>query len=165
MQNKNENLINKIFLIALPTIFIIVLAVVLITVFKPFDYRKISQLKDTTVSNCLNENYNAANKQKNYYVLFYNDNDADNSLIEETVLKYANYAKGNKDAYKIFTLEVSEQDIQELTQKVNTITSLDNLPLLIEVKDGAVNNRYSTISKICSTLEDKINSLESSSNK
>ena len=63
MENKKSTLVTKIFYLSFIVIFLAFVVVVLLTIFKPFDYKELNQLKHTTVEKCLEENINAAGKQ------------------------------------------------------------------------------------------------------
>ena len=121
MENKKNTLVNRIFYLSFIVIFLIFVVVVLLSVFKPFEYKKLEQLKYTTVEECLEENINAAGKQTKYYVLVYSNNDEENEQMLDAVLEYANFAKKHKDASKIFVIEYDADILEALTGKVSSI--------------------------------------------
>ena len=158
MENKKNTLVNRIFYLSFIVIFLIFVVVVLLSVFKPFEYKKLEQLKHTTVEECLEENINAAGKQTKYYVLVYSNNDEENEQMLDAVLEYANFARKHKDASKIFVIEYDADILEALTGKVSSIKAEDDLPYMFIVNEKSVSTKYNTASKIANALEEAINS-------
>lgn len=65
--------------------------------------KKYEQLKEITYSKLLSQKY------ENYYVVFHAAGCPYCEELEPTVVKYANYAKKNRDAYPIFHLNLSDK--------------------------------------------------------
>ena len=160
MENKKSTLVTKIFYLSFIVIFLAFVVVVLLTIFKPFDYKELNQLKHTTVEKCLEENINAAGKQSKYYVLVYSSNDNENEQMFDAVIEYANFAKSHKDVNKIFVIEYSEAIKEALASKVTAIKAEEDLPYMFVVNEKAVSTKYDNVSKIANVLTEAVQDHE-----
>ena len=161
--SSNSKVMNIIYFSAFGVILLGLLIFVLITIFKPFDYKSINKLKHTTIENCLQENKNAKGKQSKYYLLVYAKDDDDNKNIEPMVLEYANYLKHHSkltDTLPIYVLEYDESMASTLGQISAAAHTVDGMPLMFIVNEGAVSTTYETCSKINQALSDALDKLK-----
>lgn len=154
---QNKNIINKVFYISLAAIFVIFLAVVLITIFRPFDYKKISHLKDTSFEQCLKKEKTGGDKQKQYYVLIYQKDSKDIANIEEVVVKYANETRKNKELPEIYTLEYNSEIAEDLNELISALKDESDVPYMFIVStSGTVSTKYDSCSSINNALIKKM---------
>jgi len=154
MENKNDKLSNILFISSFGVIFIILLAFVLITIFEPFDKKKISQLPETSIEECLKEKGNSDNK---YYCLIYTKDDVDNEFITEVVLAYYKAAKKDSSLLPIYVMEYSKQDAEKVAELLETVDADDKLPYMFIVNKTAVSTKFNTSSKINTELTAAMN--------
>ncbi len=145
--NKNEKLINTIFIISLAVILLALTAVVLIEIFNPFGVKKISQLPDTTISQCLTKE-----KDSKYYVLIYDPNDTDNENIKSVLIEYYQAQKKNESLNSLYVIDYTKESAESVKAIVSDVESVENLPYMFIVSSGTVSTKYNTSSKICNAL-------------
>ena len=164
MKKENHNIINVIYVGAFIALFVGLLAFVLISVLKPFDYKKIERVKHTKIEECLNENTNAKGTQSKYYLLVYSKDDKDNENIEKQVLEYANYVKHHatqKDIVPLYLLAYNESDIDTLKTISTSIEDVESMPIMFIVDGNKVTStKYETCSKINKALYDALTKLK-----
>ena len=162
MSNTNNKIINKkttfdmsvFYLVILGVIFVAILVTSLFLIFKPFNYKKLDDLKETNVANVLKEK--PKNASNSYYVLIYEEGSYKNDIIEKAVLDYANYAKREKDAKPLYRLSYDEKLIGSLASAVGSDIE-GNIPMLILVEKGAVST--SSTKKTPSEINTLLDSL------
>ena len=145
--NKNDKLINTLFLISLGVIFIALVLVVLISIFEPFGVKKISQLPTTTISKCLTQE-----KDKKYYCVIYDPNDPDNENIKQVLIDYNKAKKEKASLNSLYVIDYTKEDPEAVKQLLEKVESVDNLPYMFLVSSGSVSTKYDTSSKICNVL-------------
>ncbi len=155
-QLKKEGLtVNKIYLgilMAVTAIFVVALVLVL---FNVFEYKEFSSLKELQAETFTNQKVEGANS---YYVLVYDKDNAENELIEEKVLEYANYAKNKEGASPIFILEYTSANASIIQNKLTSSFNVNtDLPCLVTISNGSVTNPKKTVSSILQLLEDEMN--------
>lgn len=162
MNKSNNKVMNIIYFSAFGLIFIGLLIFVLVSIFKPFDYKKLEKLKETTVEECLNENKNAKGTQSDYYLLVLEKDSLMNENIKGQVLEYANYVKHHKnsDAKPIYVVYYEEAKLEQFKTVSSKIESSANIPMMFLVKEGKASSTYETCSKINTTLESVLADLE-----
>ena len=117
--------------------------VIFITLYwiKPFAYKKLESIPEIEASEALTKHVNEAGTQTSYYVLIYNKDSLTNSLIEETVLEYANLVRTEgKDSNlaKIYLLEMTAENASVITAFDSKIKDVDTCPVLIKVSNQKV---------------------------
>ena len=150
---KNKNL-DLIIILASITVLAIITAVILLT--RPYEARSLEDIKTVNVNN-----YKTMNKNESeYFVLLYNSKNEVPEYVVECVLEYAEYARNNDKAPKIYVIDYN---------KDKTVTNSDNfniaagnlstqLPCLATIStSGSVTNKKTTGSDICNLLEDYMN--------
>lgn len=145
--NKNDKLINTLFLISLGVIFIVLVLVVFISIFEPFGVKKISQLPTTTISKCLTQE-----KDKKYYCVIYDPNDLDNENIKQVLIDYNKAKKEKASLNSLYVIDYTKEDPEAVKQLLEKIENADNLPYMFLVSSGSVSTKYDTSSKICNVL-------------
>ena len=163
-KDETNKILNIIYLAAFALILLGLVAFVLITILKPFDYHSMEKVRHTTIENCLQENKNAKGKQSKYYLLVYAKDDDDNQNIEPIVLEYANYLRHHKDlkdAMPIYLLAYDESMKETLAQMNPEAQEKEGMPIMFVVSDGAVSSTPDkTCSKINGTLSDALDKLK-----
>ena len=89
-------------ILATITVFAIITAIVLLT--RPYEARSIEDIKTVNVNN-----YKTMNKNESeYFVLLYNSKNEVPEYVVECVLEYAEYARNNNDAPKIYVIDYND---------------------------------------------------------
>lgn len=145
-----DKLFRRLFII-IPLVMALVVAIIIL---KPFDTVELRKVRHTTVENVLKlEHYGKENKQEQYYVLFYMENDKDNKIIEKAVLDYYNGEKKlNSELKNIYLVKVNSSNIEQVKAIDSKIKDLESIPYMILVKDGSVSTRYDSNSEIANAL-------------
>lgn len=149
MDNKESKVMGRIFIGTFIFIFLALTIFVLITLFEPFSKKKISQLPDTTIEECLKE---AAGSSKKYYVLIYDPDDVDNEFINDVVINYYKAMKKDSSLNRIYVMDYSKEDATKVSELLEEVTSSDSLPFMFIVSNGSVSTKYNTSSKINNAL-------------
>lgn len=151
---KNKKNLDLIIIIAAVTVLAIVTAIILWT--RPYEAKSFEDLPETTF-----EDYKTINKNKDeYFVLLWDSKLSDVSMIEECLVEYAEYARSNDDAPKIYVIDYN--DNRNITNSSNFNIAAGNvstqLPCLATITtSGSVTNKKTNASDICNLLEDYMN--------
>ncbi len=149
--------VNKIYMGILATITAVCLVLVVLMLFNVFDYNNFSNLKEVRAENFTSQIITGKHSTS-YYVLIYDKDNPENELIEDMIVKYANFAKGDHDAYPIFVLEYNSANASIIESKLSsTFNSETGLPCLVTISSGSVSNPKTTVSTILQLLEDSMN--------
>ena len=104
-------------------------------------------------------------KEETYYVYIYSSKAHDTNYayqeVEPTIFTYFTYVNKNPNkATKIYAYDVdtftpmnSYNNVNEYLQSLSTSLKTSELPALIKVSSGSVNNTFTTINKINSELQ------------
>ena len=128
---------------------------------KPIAYKKLENLPEIEASEALTKHVNESGTQTSYYVLFYHKDSLTTSMIEETVLEYANLVrKDGKDSTlaKIYLLEYTAENEAVIKAIDSKIKDASTCPVLIKVSNQKVasGGLDLTISDINDCLNDLI---------
>lgn len=155
--NKNNKKINKMslfYVITLIVIFVAILTTSIILIAKPFDYKEIKDLKETTATSFLKEK--PKNSSNSYYVLIYQEDSYKSNIIKKSVLDYANYTKKDKEAKKIYILKYRDS-LKDIISKELDGDFDNDVPMLLLIENNAVNT--SSTKKTPSDINTLLDSL------
>lgn len=152
IQKQNNDLSGKMLLIALAIITVAFLIYTPLAIIRPWDVKSFSDLNKTSEATVLDENGNSKNE---YYVFIYQKDSYKLDLLENDLIKYANYAKHTKDARPIYVIDFSynfSTNIKDIL-KYKEEDLETNLPTLILIQNKKASSlTYKTVSTIKSEL-------------
>ena len=150
---KVKNL-DLIIILASITVLALITAIVLWT--RPYEAKTIEDIKTVNV-----DNYKTMNGNKNEYLVFLYDSSKDvPEYIVECVLEYAEHARNNNKAPKIYVIDYNDDKRIINSDHFNIAAGNLNiqLPCLATIStSGSVTNKKTSGSDICNTLEDYMN--------
>ena len=155
MKNKRRDRnfrLNLFYLISLGVITVGIIVFTILMITKPFDYKELSDLKAVDFENYLVQEPKKSDAEY-YYVLVYNNNE-ETPLVEDVVLKYANYARKNKEAAFLYGFECDEATMAKLAQVMSDFEGTANYPALVKVTNGEAKVEAKTVSSINKLLQD-----------
>ncbi|MFA7130272.1 MAG: hypothetical protein WC167_00425 [Bacilli bacterium] len=79
-------------------------------------------------------------------------------MLDKGLVRYANYARKNKEARPIYRLDFGNDFYNKLKNALGYTEEnyQTNLPTLVYVKDGKITSKYNTVSTILTELEGKM---------
>jgi hypothetical protein len=154
-RNLTNDMQTLIFVISAAAITLGLILYALFSIFKPFEYKSFDSIQMVNEDNYLAQE---GNENKEYYVFIYQQNDYRNEMLEKGLIRYANYAKKNKDARPIYRLDFGNDFYDKLKNALGYTQEnyQTNLPTLVYVKNGKISSKYNTVSTISTELEGKM---------
>lgn len=147
---KVKNL-DLIIILAAITVLAIVTAIILWT--RPYEAKSLDDIKTVNV-----DNYKTMNKNESeYFVLLFDSKKDVPEHVVECVLEYAEYARNNNKAPKLYVIDYNDDKTIINSDNFNIAAGNLNtqLPCLATIStSGSVTNKKTTGSDICNLLED-----------
>lgn len=145
-----KKLIDKVFvwMFAAVTVFILLFGILTAgSLFRPTSYEKLKQVDYST--------YKA--KEGEYYVFIYNEESERNDWYENIVLEYAAYARAHGSARPIYGYNYTKSGNSNIASDLSVTSSVaTSIPGLILIKDGKVNTKYLSWTKIQNELTSQL---------
>ena len=148
---KQKKAINIVYLASFGVIFLGVCIFLFFFLVKPFDIKKIDQIKEVTLDNYLSQQIDSKGTQTQYYVLVYSNESSEKTNIEESLFDYLNYERKNEEAYDVYVLYYDHARAEEF-KTLFSIDTPEDTPLLFRVYNQKKSTSYDTTSKINSQL-------------
>lgn len=144
-----------IFIIATIVITVGLVLYALFSIIKPFENKSFEDIKVVTEEDYLSQE---GNKSKEYYVFIYQEGNYKQEMLDKGLVRYANYARKNKEARPIYRLDFGNDFYNKLKNALGYTEEnyQTNLPTLVYVKDGKITSKYNTVSTILTELEGKM---------
>ena len=139
--NKKPSKLTYFYVASFIVLFLALVVFLVLYWIKPFAYKKLESIPEIEASEALTKHVNEAGTQTSYYVLIYHKESTTTSMIEETVLEYANLVRTEgKDSKlaKLYILEYTAENeavIKAIDSKIKDATTC---PVLIKVANQKV---------------------------
>lgn len=152
---KQKKAMNIVYIASFGIIFLGVCIFLFFFLVKPFDIKKIDQVKTVTLENYLSKQVASNGTQTQYYVLVYSPESSENQNIEETLFEYLNYERKNADAYNVYVLYYDHAKADQF-KSLFSIDTPEDAPLLFRVYNQKKSTTYDTTSEINKQLNSMI---------